>query len=138
MSILLSVFAEVLERTGVKHALVVHSADGMDEISSLVPTEVIEYSGGQFCSFLIEPEIFLVPEECCGTLAGGTPEHNSRILTDILSGIDRSAKRGAVLLNAAALCMAFGIVDNLRDGVAAARKSIDSGAAAAKFAEVCE
>ena len=64
-----------------------------------------------------------------GSLAGGTVPENSRILTDILSDRDHTARRGAVLLNAAALCMVYGIASDMKEGIALAGQSIRSGAA---------
>ena len=133
---LLAVFAEALRELGVKRALVVHSADGLDEISSLAVTHAALLDGGEIRDVEIDPAALLPAELRSGTLAGGDREENARILEDVLVGRDRSAKRGAVLLNAAALCMTFGLGGTIADCIPLAAKSIDSGAAAAKLAEL--
>ena len=68
-----------------------------------------------------------------GSLAGGDKTENARILLDILSGRDRTAKRGAVLLNAAAICAAAGLGDSIKSCIPLVAKSIDSGAAMEKL-----
>lgn len=122
-------FAEVLRQSGVKRALVVHSDDGMDEISSLAATHAVFLNEGTVGDFTVDPGRYLKDEEMRGSLAGGTVPENSRILTDILSDRDHTARRGAVLLNAAALCMVYGIASDMKEGIALAGQSIRSGAA---------
>ena len=68
-----------------------------------------------------------------GSLAGGDRTENAKILLDVLSGRDHTAKRGAVLLNAAAICAASGLGETIRDCIPLAEKSIDSGAALEKL-----
>ena len=133
---LLGVFAEALRELGVKRALAVHSADGLDEISSFAVTHAALLTDGEIRKVEIDPAALLPAELRSGTLAGGGREENARILCDVLAGRDRSARRGAVLLNAAALCMIFGLGGSIADCVPLAEKSIDSGAAAAKLAEL--
>jgi anthranilate phosphoribosyltransferase len=62
-------------------------------------------------------------------LLGGDPQQNADITRQILNGTDRSAKRDAVLLNAAAALVVGGKADSLKEGIAMAAKSIDDGAA---------
>lgn len=128
-------FAEVLRELGIVQALVVNSRDGMDEISSLAETRGALLKEGEIRDIVIDPAVYLEDGERRGTLTGGDVRENTRILCDILKGEDRSAKRGAVLLNAGALCMVSGAASDLHEGIAVARKSLDSGAALAKFKE---
>ncbi|MBQ7731532.1 MAG: anthranilate phosphoribosyltransferase, partial [Lentisphaeria bacterium] len=86
---------------------------------------------------VIDPkELLDDPALCEGTLAGGDKAENSRILLDILSGRDRTAKRGAVLLNAAAICSAAGLGDSIKACIPLAAQSIDSGAALDKLRRI--
>ena len=137
---LLRPFAEVLRNLGVERAMIVHSGDGLDEISSLAPTRCVTLEkDGAIAEMTIEPaDLLRDPSLRTGTLAGGDRAENSRILQAILAGRDRSAKRGAVLLNAAALCTVAGMGASLAESLALAEKSIDSGAALGKLKEMCE
>ena len=131
---LLSPFAEVLRNLGVKSGLVVHSADGLDEISSLAVTRAAVLSGDAIREITLDPaELLSDPELRSGSLEGGDKTENARILLDILAGRDRTAKRGAVLLNAAAICCAAGLGDSIEACIPLAAKSIDSGAALEKL-----
>jgi len=131
---LLRPFAEVLRNLGVKNGFVVHSGDGLDEISSLAPTKAAVLSPDGIRETVIDPEELLAdPALRTGSLAGGDKTENARILTDVLSGRDRTAKRGAVLLNAAAICAASGLGATIRDCLPLAEQSIDGGAAMEKL-----
>ena len=131
---LLAPFAQVLRNLGVKRGLVVHSADGLDEISSLAPTSAAVLSADGIRETVIRPEELLDdPALRTGSLAGGDKTENAKILLDVLSGRDHTAKRGAVLLNAAAICAASGLGETIRDCIQLAAKSIDSGAALEKL-----
>ena len=131
---LLMPFAQVLRNLGVKRGLVVHSADGLDEISSLAPTAAAILSEDGIRETVIRPEEILDdPALRTGSLAGGDKTVNAKILLDVLSGRDHTAKRGAVLLNAAAICAASGLGETIRDCIPLAEKSIDSGAALEKL-----
>ena len=131
---LLMPFAQVLRNLGVKRGLVVHSADGLDEISSLAPTAAAILSEDGIRETVIRPEEILDdPALRTGSLAGGDRTENAKILLDVLSGRDHTAKRGAVLLNAAAICAASGLGETIRDCIPLAEKSIDSGAALEKL-----
>ena len=114
-----------------------HSEDGLDEISSLAVTHAAALSPDGIRELVIDPkELLDDPALCEGTLAGGDKAENSRILLDILSGRDRTAKRGAVLLNAAAICSAAGLGDSIKACIPLAAQSIDSGAALDKLRRI--
>ena len=131
---LVAPFAEVLRNLGVRNGFVVHSGDGLDEISSLAPTQAAVLSPAGIRELVIDPgEILEDPSLRTGTLAGGDKAENSRILLDVLSGRDHTAKRGAVLLNAAAICAAAGQGDSIRSCIPLVERSIDSGAAMDKL-----
>lgn len=121
--------AKVLDRLGVKNAVVVHGMDCLDEVSPSAPTLVCELKNGYYRTSEIKPEDFgLIPgkkEE----LVGGTPEENAEITKGILSGKIQGTKRNAVLLNAGLALYAAGAVKTMADGVKKAAELIDSGAA---------
>ena len=127
-------FAEVLRNLGVQRGLVVHSEDGLDEISSLAPTHAAVLTQEDICETIIKPEELLSDAALCsGSLEGGDKTENSHILLDILTGRDHTAKRGAVLLNAAAICCAAGLGDSIKSCIPLTAESIDSGAAMEKL-----
>lgn len=123
--------AEVLLRLGAKRAMVVHSLDGLDEISTAAPTKIAEVADGRISSYLLDPADYGL---------GGLPEHhrggdaaeNAAIVRGILSG-ERGGQRDIVLLNAAAALVVAGKAGDIREGLATAAASIDSGAALAKL-----
>ena len=130
-------FAEVLRNLGVRSGFVVHSADGLDEISSMAVTRAAVVSPDGIREIVIDPEKTLNDHTLCeGSLAGGDKAENSRILLDVLSGRDHTAKRGAVLLNAAAICAASGLGDSIQACIPLAAESIDSGAAMDKLRRI--
>jgi len=130
---LLPLFAETLRKLGMKRALVVHSQDGLDEISSIAPTDYALLENNEITYGTFQPEKLLPPQETEGDIAGGTSSDNAKILKDILEGRDKSAKRGMVVLNAAATCFVAGLGKDLESCIPLAEKSIDSGAALQKL-----
>jgi anthranilate phosphoribosyltransferase len=119
--------AGALEKLGTKHALVVHGT-GMDEISPLAPTMVVEIREGLLSEWSVDPARFGYKGLDEKDLAGGTPEANARTVLATLSGKAAKAARGAVVLNAGAALYVGGIAKRYEDGVALAEAAIDSGA----------
>ena len=130
-------FAEVLRNLGVRNGFVVHSEDGLDEISSLAVTHAAALSPDGIREIVIDPKEILGDSSLCeGSLAGGDKTENARILLDVLSGRDHTARRGAVLLNAAAIICAAGLGDSIKSCIPLAAQSIDSGAAMDKLRRI--
>ncbi len=123
--------ADTLLELGHERALVVHGEPGMDELSPLGPTRVSRVEDGTLSEFEIAPSDFGWPEYRPSDLAGGEPEENAERVRRVIGGRDAGAGRAAVVLNAAAAFWVAGAVDTLEAGVAAAERSIDSGAAEA-------
>ncbi|MEJ8475601.1 anthranilate phosphoribosyltransferase [Roseibium algae] len=121
--------AKVLKQLGSDHVWVVHGSDGMDEITTTGPTFVTELKDGVIRSFEINPEDVGLPIVKIEDLKGGEPAENARALREVLSGA-KNAYRDVVLFNSAAALLIAGKCDTLKDGVAIAAHSIDSGAAA--------
>lgn len=124
--------AEALSMLGVRRALVVHGADGLDEITITGPTRVAEVRDAQVHSYEVRPEEFGMQSAPIESISGNDANDNAEIIRSILDGVD-SPRRNVVLLNAAATLVAAGRVDHLREGVPLAAKSIDSGAAKKKL-----
>lgn len=125
----LGLVAGALARLDTDRALVVSSADGLDEISTSGPTHVVEVEGDTLRRYVVEPGdvgIELAPPDA---VSGGTPEDNAVIIRGILAG-DPGPRRDIALLNAGAAIYAAGRTDTLGEGVDAARAAVDDGAAA--------
>ncbi|MDD4025310.1 MAG: anthranilate phosphoribosyltransferase [Kiritimatiellae bacterium] len=126
-------FAQALKKLGSRRVLVVHGHDGMDEITLTTATRCTELKDGIIKTYDIDPLNYF--EEMCAVedLAGGGPTENAAITKAILEGKQRGPKRDIVLINAAASLLAANRVNDLAEGIEAAAKSIDSGAALDKL-----
>ena len=125
--------AAVLHRLGTKHSLVVHSLDGLDELSTggkSVFWEVNEQ--GVLPPAEVEPTDFGLRQTDLSEIKGGTPEENASILHRILNG-QKGPSRDVVALNAAAALYAGERVSDLKAGVRLAESTIDGGQAAEKL-----
>ncbi|MDR3112873.1 MAG: anthranilate phosphoribosyltransferase, partial [Endomicrobium sp.] len=125
--------ARVLSNLGVKKAVVVHGHDGLDEITLTGSTTVCEVSYGKLNSYFITPEQFGFKRCQPKDLTGGSPQENSKIALDILSGRERGPKRDVVLLNSA-ICL-YMANDNItmRECIKTAANIIDEGKALQKL-----
>lgn len=116
--------AEVLSRLGVTRALVVHSRDGMDEISPAAVTDGVLVENGKLSPMAIDPKALGV-SGTAQDLAGGDADENLRILGDVLDG-NRQATADAVAVNAGAVLWLAGTAKSLADGLALARAQLKS------------
>ncbi len=123
--------AKVLDKLGVKRALVVYGQDRLDEISVSAKTTVCELKNGYYRTTEIAPEDFGLERGKKEDLVGGTPAENAEITRQILSGKLQGSKRTAVLLNAGAALYVGGKAESIGEGVKLAAELIDSGKAAA-------
>jgi anthranilate phosphoribosyltransferase len=128
---LVRIMAEVLGELGVRRALVVHG-DGMDEMSTLGPTQVAELRDGRVAVSIVQPASLGVASPPPEAIAGGTPQQNAEVTVGVLRG-QPGAARDIVVLNAAAALIAAELAEDLREGMALASRSIDSGAAHEKL-----
>lgn len=126
---LVPVLADALSKMAVDRALVVHG-DGLDEIGVHGESTVAEVDGDTVEQYTLSPRELGVGRHDLSDVAGGTPTENAADLRGILNGDVGGAKRDIILANAGAAIYVSGEVDSLEAGVGAARKSIDSGAAA--------
>lgn len=124
--------AEALSILGLRRALVVHGADGLDEITITGPTRIAEVRDAQVHSYEVTPEEFGLERAPIEEIAGGDATTNAKIIREIVSG-KKSPCRDVVLLNAAAAVVAAGMADHLAKALPIVSHSIDSGAAASKL-----
>lgn len=125
---LCQVCAQVLCHLGVRSALVVHGADGLDEITLCERTRICRLQDGAITSHWFAPESIGMQRCAAGSLRGGDAVRNAAIITDVLSGLCGPA-RDVVVLNAAAALMAAGRTATIAEGIGAASDAIDSGRA---------
>jgi anthranilate phosphoribosyltransferase len=121
--------AEALRELGAEKALVVHGADGLDEITVTGPTLVAEVSDGGVTEYKVSPEQLGLSRHDPDGLLGGDAHLNARVLKDVLSGEEVGAARDVVLLNAGAAVYVNGKAKTIEEGVRLAGESIQSGAA---------
>lgn len=127
--------AEVLSLLGAERAWVVHSRDGLDEISLAQPTLVAEIEGGKIRTFEVAPEDVGLRRCKFEDLLGGSLKENVEIARSVLSG-EPSPQRDCVALNAGAALYIAGLCSTLREGVEAALWALDAGRARAKLEEL--
>lgn len=120
--------AQSLAGLGLEHAFVVHSHDGMDEISISAPTSITEMRRGDSKTFTISPEDFGVAVAPATVLRGGDATENAAIIHSILKG-EQGPRREVVLINAAPAVVAAGAAKDFKEAFRIAASSIDSGAA---------
>ncbi len=129
--------AKVLAKTGSEHVMVVHSADGMDEISISDETHVNEVVNGQITSYTVSPEIFGMNMAPLSSVKGGTAVDNADILQRIFNG-EPGPFTDITVLNAGAAIYVSGRTDSFAEGVKLARELIRSGKAKQKLADLIE
>ncbi len=124
--------AYVLKQLGSEHVLVVHSEDGLDEISIAAPTRVAELKQGTVSTYDITPERFGLPRGDLAALAVESARESLAIIRRVFAG-EPGPARDIVALNAGAALYAAGLADNLEAGVERAGDILASGAAGRKL-----
>ena len=124
--------ANVLNKLGSNHVLVVHSEDGMDEISIGAPTFVAELKEGKVDSYTIQPEDFGMQRTDIAVLAVDGAEASLAVVKSVLNG-EAGPAGDIVALNAGAAIYAAGLADSLAAGIKRAQEVIASGAGAKKL-----
>lgn len=130
--------AETLGQLGSERAWLVHGSDGTDELTITGVSWVATLEeDGSIKDVELHPEDAGLPVHPFADIVGGTPKENAVAFRALLDGAP-SAYRDAVLLNSAAAIVVAGKVSDLKEGVAMATESIDSGAAKAKIEAVAK
>ncbi|MCC6420017.1 MAG: anthranilate phosphoribosyltransferase, partial [Gemmataceae bacterium] len=133
---LVPMVAEVVAQLGMKHVMVVHGLDGLDEISIIGRTSVAEIRDGKIEKYEIAPEDFGLGRATLDDVAGGSAAFNASVIRDVFDGKDRGPRRDFLVLNNAAALYVSGRVGSVAEGIGLARANIDSGAARAKLDEL--
>lgn len=133
---LVEVVARVLLSLGAEHALVVHSDDGLDEISVSAATQVAEVCGGVVTTYSVTPGALGVGSHPLDALGGGDAARNAAIARGLLEGRGTPAQKDIVIANAGAALYVAGAASTIAEGVSLAREALESGAAGRKLEEL--
>ncbi len=120
--------ARVLEGLGHEHAWVFHGAGGLDELSTVGPSQVAELKDGAVTTFEVTPADAGLATTTLEDLKGGDAEHNAQAMRRLFDGAP-GPFRDIVVLGAAAALIVAGKAADLKDGAAQAAEAIDSGRA---------
>jgi len=126
----LHTLARALAQLGTQRALVVSSADGLDEMSTSDTTRVVEVDAGAVRSYEVTPEDVGLARAPLDAVAGGTPERNAEVTRRVFAG-ESGPSRDLAVFNAGAAIYAAGLADDLESGVRAAEAAVDDGRASA-------
>ncbi|MDO9606596.1 anthranilate phosphoribosyltransferase [Hydrogenophaga sp.] len=136
---LVGIQVRALQRLGAEHAVVVYGRDGMDEVSLGAATMVGELKNGEITEYEIHPEDFGLTMASNRTLRVETPEDSKAMLMGVLNNSDEpniKAAKDIVALNAGVALYAANVCGDMVQGVALARRAIESGAAARKLTDL--
>ena len=136
---LVGIQVRALQRLGAEHAVVVYGRDGMDEVSLGAATLVGELKNGEISEYEIHPEDFGLTMASSRALRVETPEDSKAMLLGVLDNLDEPQLRAAkdiVVLNAGVALYAADVVPDMVQGIALARRTLESGAAATKLRDL--
>jgi anthranilate phosphoribosyltransferase len=125
---LVALVANVLGELGARSALVVHGADGLDELSTTGPNRIAALRDGQVQVYALDAADLGLPRATLAQLRGGDPARNAVITRAVLAG-EPSPYRDIALLNAGLALVVADLAATPREGLSLAARSIDSGAA---------
>jgi len=135
---LIYVMISTLKNLGMERAFVVNSEEGLDELSVSGKSSVAELRDGRISKYILDPEKLGFKKSNISDLAGGDAKENARILTSILTGEEKGAKRDSAVINAAAAIVSGKKSDSLSEAVDLANHSIESGKAYEKLNKLIE
>jgi anthranilate phosphoribosyltransferase len=127
--------AEVLRRLGSKHVMVVHSEDGLDEISIAAPTHVVELKDGEISEYTLDPAEFDLSHNSLEDLVVDGSQQSLALIETAFAN-QAGAPLDMLLLNAGAAIYVADLADSVGDGIAKAREVIASGQAQAKMEQL--
>jgi len=134
---LMQLVAEALMLLGTQYAMVVHS-NGMDEISTVTTTKILELKEGQITSKELDPEELGIGLADIEDLRVSDAKTSAKVLRDILSGKESGPRKDIVVLNAAAAIIAGGLADDFASAIKSAQTSVSDGRASACLEKLIE
>lgn len=133
---LLEQVAYVAKEIGYKRAMFVHGMDGLDEISLLGRTKIVELKDNKFTSYEICPEDFGMERCKLEDIKTGTPTENADVIRGVFDGSITGPRRDALVLNAAGALIIGNKADDFKKGIKLVNELIDSKAALNKLEEL--
>lgn len=124
--------AQVLKQLGSQHALVIHSQDGLDEISVSAPTDLVELKNQHLAHWQINPGDYGLFHDSIADTVVNSPDESLAIIEQVFSG-QKGAARDMLVLNTAAALYCAGLVQDIGQGVELAQQTIDTGKALSQF-----
>ncbi|MDT8303174.1 MAG: anthranilate phosphoribosyltransferase [Sedimentisphaerales bacterium] len=134
---LMETMAQALKMLGTRYAMVVHS-DGLDEISTLTSTKILELKDGQVTNKELNPEDLDMKSADIKDLTVTDAKTSATVVKGILSGKENGPRKDIVILNAAAAIIAAGMADDFASAVKIAAASISEGKASASLEKLIE
>ncbi len=134
---LMQLVAEALRLLGTQYAMVVHS-NGMDEISTVTTTKILELKEGQITSKELNPEELGIGLADIEDLKVTDAKTSAKVLRDILGGKESGPRKDIVVLNAAAAIIAGGLADDFASAIKSAQTSVSEGRALACLEKLIE
>jgi len=133
---LVASLAQTLKKIGVKRAMVVHGADGLDEISINDVTYVCELKEDKSLrEFVIDPSEYGIKKASLDKVRGEDPEKNASMILDVFNG-EKGEKRDLIVLNSGAALYVAGKVSDIGEGIKLAQNLIDNGSVLKKLERV--
>ncbi len=132
---LVGLVADAVAQLEMKHVVVAHGVDGLDEISIIGPTAIAEVKGTEVERYEITPEDFNLKRATFEDIKGGDPGFNAHAIREIFEGRDQGPRRDFVVLNNAFALYVAGAAASPEEGIAKAQETIDSGRATEKLHE---
>ena len=122
---LMSMIAETLVNLGTERAMIVHSNDGLDELSIFDITNVIEINEGDMKKYTVDPKDYFVNEYSMSDIIVNDTAESLDVLNSVISN-EPGAARDIALLNAAALIYISGIASTIADGIKLCENALES------------
>ncbi|MCK4744745.1 anthranilate phosphoribosyltransferase [Candidatus Parcubacteria bacterium] len=135
----IKMMGSVLLQTGSKRIIIIHSDEGMDEISVAGDTQIFDFKQGrEMKQYVVNPKDFGFNIYNLEQIRGGDRKENAKIFLDILKNRASKAQAAAAILNSAAGMTAFGKTGNFQQGIILAKEQIETGKALKKLNEFIE
>lgn len=125
--------AFAISKLGIERALIAHGEHGLDEISNIGKTLIVEVNKNRVESYEIEPEDFGIERGVAKNILGGDANYNAELCRKILENKEKGEKLNIVMLNAAAAIYAAKKASSIADGIEIAKNAIEEGKAYEKL-----
>ncbi len=133
--LLMEMLAEVCQGY-IKEAMIVHAADGFDELSNTCDNDILWITGGQTKRLKLSPRVVNMATARPEQLVVTSKEDSIQSTLQVIYGTAAQEKEDMVVLNAAAALTVGKVVSDIKDGVELARHAIKSGRSKEKLSQL--